>query len=168
VDAEVNGLVNDAIQFVNKSPVRETTQGFTDNLITSGKGKLVLNLKIPLQNLDASQYKGVYQITNGRMESPEIPALTQINGNLEFTENSLTAKNIKAYAFGSPLTFNLSSGKDKAIRVGARGKLSEESIKQLLREQNLNNITTYIQGGTEWTGRILIQNQRSTSACAQI
>lgn len=160
VDAEVNGLVNDAIQFVNKSPVRETTQGFTDNLITSGKGKLVLNLKIPLQNLDASQYKGVYQISNGRMESPEIPALTQINGNLEFTENSLTAKNIKAYAFGSPLTFNLSSGKEKAIRVGARGKLSEESIKQLLREQNLNNITTYIQGGTEWTGRILIQKPK--------
>lgn len=160
IDAEVSGSVNDAIQFVNKSPVHETTQGFTDNLITGGKGKLALNLKIPLQNLEASQYKGLYQIINGRMESSDIPTLSQINGNLEFTETSLTAKNIKAYAFGSPLTFNLGSGKDKAIRIGARGKLNEESIKQLLREQNLNNLAAYIQGSTDWSGRILIQKPK--------
>ncbi len=160
VDAEVVGLVSDGIHFVNKSPVRETTQGFTEHLITSGKGKLLLNLKIPLQNLEGSQYKGLYQITNGRMESPDIPVLSQINGNLEFTESSLTAKNIKAYAMGAPLTFNLISGKDKAIRVGARGKLSEDAIKQLLREQNLHQLTSYISGGTEWTGRILIQKPK--------
>jgi uncharacterized protein (TIGR02099 family) len=160
VDAEIVGLVSDAINFVNKSPVRETTQGFTDNLITSGSGKLNLNLKIPLQDLDASKYKGIYQISNGRMESAGIPTLSQINGNLEFTESSLTAKNIKAYAYGSPLAFNLNSGKDKAIRVGARGKLSEDSIKLLLREQNLSKMSSYISGGTDWAGHITIQKPR--------
>ncbi|MEK9826110.1 MAG: DUF3971 domain-containing protein, partial [Methylotenera sp.] len=66
VEAEVAGLVSDGIQFVNKSPVRDTTQGFTDNLSTAGRGKLNLSLKIPLQNLEASQYKGLYQISNGQ------------------------------------------------------------------------------------------------------
>lgn len=160
VEAEVAGQVSDGIQFVNKSPVRETTQGFTDNLTTAGTGKLNLSLKIPLQNLDASQYKGLYQIANGKLESPDIPALSQINGNLEFTETSLSAKNIKAYAFGSPLTFNLSSGKDKAIRVGARGKLTEDSLRQLLREQNMNGLSSYVSGSVDWTGRILIQKPR--------
>jgi len=160
VEAEVVGSVSDGIQFVNKSPVRDTTQGFTDHLSTAGRGKLNLNLKIPLQNLEASQYKGLYQIANGQLESPDIPALTQINGNLEFTETSLNAKNIRAVAFGSPLTFNLSSGKDKAIRVDARGKLSEETLRQMLREQNLNKLSSYVSGSTEWTGRILIQKPR--------
>jgi uncharacterized protein (TIGR02099 family) len=160
VDADVIGSVGDGVNFVNKSPVRDATQGFTDNLITSGSGKLTLNLKIPLEDLDASKYKGLYQITNGRMESSGMPALSQINGNLEFTENSLTAKNIKAYAFGSPLAFNLNSGKDKIIRVAARGKLSEDSIKQLLREQNLSKVSGYISGGTDWAGNIMIQKPR--------
>lgn len=160
VDAEVIGLISDAIHFVNKSPVRETTQGFTDKLVTSGSGKLRLNLKIPLQDLDASKYKGLYQINNGRMESAGIPTLSQINGNLEFTESSLFAKNIKAFVFGSPLAFNINSGKDKAIRIAARGKLGEDSIKQLLREQNLSKLSSYISGSTDWAGNVMIQKPR--------
>jgi uncharacterized protein (TIGR02099 family) len=159
-DAEVAGLVSDTINFINKSPVHEITQGFTDNLVTSGNGKLRLHLNIPLQDLDASKYKGTYQISNGRMHSADIPVLSQINGNLEFTESSLSAKNIKASALGSPLVFNLNSGKDKAIRIAARGKLSEDSMQQLLREQNLSKLSNYISGGTDWVGNIMIQKPR--------
>jgi len=160
VDSEVSGPVSEGVNFVNKSPVLEVTQGFTEDLKTSGNGKLNLSLMIPMQNLDAAKYKGLYQISNGRMESSDIPALSQINGALEFTESSLTAKNIKANAFGSPLAFNLSSGKDKAIRVAARGKLSSDSLKQLLKDQNLAKISNYISGNADWIGNILIQKPR--------
>lgn len=160
IDAEVTGPVSEGIHFVNKSPVLEVTQGFTDGLVTGGNGKLNLSLKIPMQNLEASTYKGTYQIMNGRMESTEIPTLTQINGNLEFTESNLVAKNIKAYAFGSPLAFNLVSGKDKSIRIGAAGKLSDDGLKQLLRDQNLSKLSSYINGNADWSGNILIQKPR--------
>ena len=158
--SELTGPVSEAIKFVNKSPVLEVTQGFTEDLKTSGNGKLSLGLTIPMQNLDAAKYKGLYQITNGSLESASIPALSQINGLLEFTESSLSAKNIKAYAFGSPLAFNLNSGKDKSIRVAAKGRLSEDSLKLLLKNQNFEKISNYISGGTEWTGNILIQKPR--------
>jgi len=157
VESELTGPVSEGINFVNKSPVLEITQGFTEDLKTSGTGKLNLGLKIPLQNLEASKYKGLYQITNGKMENGDIPALSQINGNLEFTESSLTAKNIKASAFGSPLTFNLSSGKDKSIHIAARGRLSDDSLKQLFKEQNFAKGASYISGNTDWVGDILIQ-----------
>ncbi len=157
ITSEVTGPVSEGINFVNKSPVLEVTQGFTESLKTSGSGKLSLGLMIPMQNLDAAKYKGLYQITNGSMESANIPALSQINGLLEFTESSLAARNIKAYAFGSPLAFNLSSGKDKTIRVAARGRLSEDGLKQLFREQSFEKVSNYISGSTEWTGNILIQ-----------
>ena len=160
ITSEVTGPVSEGINFVNKSPVLEMTQGFTDGLKTSGSGKLSLGLMIPMQNLEAAKYKGLYQVTNGSMENPNIPVLSQINGLLEFTESSLTAKNIKAYAFGSPLAFNLSSGKDKVIHVAAKGRLSEDSLKQLFREQNYDKISNYISGSTEWTGNILIQKPR--------
>ena len=152
VVSELKGPVVEGINFVNKSPVAKVTQGFTDDLKTSGSAKLDLGLKIPLNNADATLIKGAYQITNGSMESQAIPALSQMNGLLEFTESSLSAKNIKASAFGAPLVFNLNSGKDKVIRVTARGKLNDEVIKQ-----TLGKGANYISGSTDWVGDILIQ-----------
>jgi uncharacterized protein (TIGR02099 family) len=160
IDSEVTGPVSEGVNFVNKSPVLEVTQGFTEDLKTSGNGKLNLSLMIPMQDLDAAKYKGLYQISNGRMESASIPTLSQINGALEFTESSLSAKNIKASAFGSPLAFNLNSGKDKSIRVAARGRLSSDSLKQLLKDQNLAKVSNYISGNADWIGNILIQKPR--------
>lgn len=157
IESEIQGPVSEGINFVNKSPVHEITQGFTDNLKTSGKGKLNLGLKIPMQDIEASKYKGLYQITNGTMASEDIPALSNINGALEFTESSLTAKNIKATAFSSPVAFNLISGKDKSIRVAIRGKLNDEGLKQIFKEQNFTKASQYISGNTDWVGEILIQ-----------
>ncbi len=160
IESEVHGPVNEGINFVNKSPVREVTQGFTDDLKTSGIGKLNLGLKIPMQDLEAAKYKGAYQITNGMMASESIPTLSKINGLLEFTESSLSAKNIKAYVFASPVAFNLASAKDKSIRIAARGKLSDDGIKQMFKEQNLAAATQYINGNAEWVGDILVQKPR--------
>lgn len=155
--SELKGQVVDGIKFVNNSPVVTLTQGFTDNLKTSGQAKLNLSLKIPLNDIERAEYKGAYQITNGAMESPDIPAISRINGLLEFTENSLTAKNIKATAFGAPLAFNLASGKDKVIRVNAKGRLTDDAIKQFFMSQNLAKGSNYINGNTDWSGDITIQ-----------
>lgn len=155
IDSELKGNIEEAIKFVNNSPVVEVTQGFTEDLKTSGSGKLILGLKIPMQNLEAAQYKGLYQINNGSMESPHTPTLTEVNGNLEFTENSLSAKNIKATTLGAPLTFNLNSGKDKVIRIAAKGKLNDAMLKKALGKG-----ADYISGNTDWTGKISIQKPR--------
>lgn len=150
--SELKGSVTEGLHFVNKSPVALLTQGFTDDLKTNGTAKLNLSLKIPLNNADAAIIKGGYQITNGSIESAAIPALSQINGLLEFTEASLTASNVKASVLGSPLVFNLNSGKDKIIRVTARGKLNDELLKQ-----TLGKGANYITGNADWVGDILIQ-----------
>ncbi|MEO6118003.1 MAG: YhdP family protein, partial [Methylotenera sp.] len=157
VVGELKGPVVEGINFVNNSPVRELTQGFTDDLKTSGLGNLSLGLKIPLNEIERSQYKGAYLITNGAMQSDDIPALSRINGLLEFTENSLSAKNIKASAFGAPLIFNLASGKDKVIRVAAKGKLTDDALKQIFTTQNMSKGTNYISGSADWLGDITIQ-----------
>lgn len=155
--SELKGPIDEGVKFVNQSPVVDVTQGFTKDLKTSGQGKLNLSLKIPMQNLEAAQYKGLYQIVNGSLANENIPTLSQVSGLLEFTESSLTAKNIKANAFGAPLTLSLSSGKDKVIRINAQGKLNDEAIKK-----NLGKGSDFISGSTNWTGKILIQKPRVT------
>ena len=162
IESELKGPISEGIKFVNKSPVLDVTLGFTEDLKTSGQGKLNLGLKIPMQNIEAAQYKGLYQITNGTMDSESIPTLTNVNGLLAFTESSLMAKNITANAFGSPVTVNLNSGKDKIIRATAKGRLNDEAIRQALLDQDPTNRTwvkgaNYISGSTDWVSDITIQ-----------
>lgn len=162
IESELKGPTAEAIKFVNKSPVSSVTLGFTDDLKTSGQGKLNLGLKIPLQDLNSAQYKGLYQITNGSMDSASIPTLTSINGALAFTESSLSAKNINASAFGSPVVVNIDSGKDKVVHVTAKGRLNDEAIKQALLEHDPVNRSwakgaNYISGSTDWVSDITIQ-----------
>ncbi len=162
IDSELNGSVENGIQFVNKSPVVHVTQGFTEDLKTNGQGNLILGLKIPLHDVEAAQYTGLYQITNGRMEADSIPTLTNINGALSFTENNLTAKNITASAFGTPVNIDLKTAKDKTIFVSAKGKINDAAIKQVLASQASDNpalakAANYLTGSTDWSSEITIQ-----------
>lgn len=167
IESDLAGPVAEGVKFVNKSPVADVTLGFTKDLKTSGQGKLNLALKIPMQDLDSAQYKGLYQITNGSMDNDSIPALTKINGTLAFTESSLNAKNISANTLASPMTLNLNAGKDKIVRVEAKGKLSNETIKQALLNQDEANrnwakISNYISGSANWVSEIVIQKPMVT------
>ena len=167
IDSVLHGTVKDGIKFVNQSPVAEVTQGFTEDLKTSGQGKLVLSLIIPVQNLEAAQYKGAYQISNGSMAAQNIPTLTHINGLINFTESNLSAKNIKTRLFGSPAFLSLNTAKDKTIQVAAKGKMNAASIKQMIFELTANHKKTgnalltktanYLAGSADWAANITIQ-----------
>ncbi len=154
--SEVEGPVAEGIKFVNESPVKLVTQGFTDDLKTAGNGKLNLELNIPMEDLDTAKYKGVYKISNGTIFANTdvgLPELAKLNGNLSFTENSLTAQNITTEILGGPAQFSLKTGADKIIRVSANGKLNDAGIKKL----TANTLVNRIQGTAAWTGEITIK-----------
>ena len=153
--SEVEGSVADGIKFVNESPVKLVTQGFTDNLKTAGQGKLNLELKIPMQNLDAAKYKGVYKISNGTIfanTDEGLPELSKLNGVLNFTENSLTTQNVSTEILGGPAQFNLRTGADKVLYVTANGRISDVGIKKLAS----NAFIDTMQGSADWAGEITI------------
>ena len=154
--SEVEGSVTDGIKFVNESPVKLVTQGFTDNLKTAGQGKLNLELMIPMQNLDASKYKGVYKISNGTIftnAAEGLPELSKLNGVLNFTENSLTTQNVSTEILGGATHFSLRTGADKVLYVKAKGRISDVGIKKLAS----NAFIDAMQGSADWAGEITIK-----------
>lgn len=152
ITAKATGPVSEGVLFVNKSPVAEVTQGFTNTVKTTGNGELDLDLKIPMNRLDDALFKGHYQINNASLLSDDLPELTQINGALEFTESSLNVNNLKAMSYGAPFTLNINSGKDKLVRVNAKGKLTPELFKQFL-----PNSEHYFAGSSDFSTDIVIQ-----------
>ena len=156
ITSEVEGSVVDGVKFVNESPVKLVTLGFTDDLKTAGNGKLNLELKIPMQHLEASKYKGAYKISDGTIYANAdvgLPELSKINGVLNFTENSLNTQNVESEILGGPAKLSLRTGSDKIIHVSASGHISDAGIKKVV----ANALTEALQGSTDWTGDITIK-----------
>ena len=153
---EVEVPVADGVKFVNESPVKLVTLGFTDDLKTAGNGKLHLELKIPMEHLEAAKYIGAYTISNGTIFANAdigLPELSKINGVLNFTESSLNAQNVSTEILGGPAKLSLTTGSDKIIHVNAGGRINDTGIKKLAS----NVLTSALQGSTDWTGDITIK-----------
>ena len=156
ITSEVDSPAADGIKFVNQSPVKLVTQGFTDDLKVAGNGRLSLQLKIPMQHLEASQYKGSYKINNGTIFANadiNLPDLAKLNGTLNFTESSLSAQNISTEVLGNAALFSLKTGADKVLHINASGRISDANIKKL----TSNALTDSMQGSADWTGEISIK-----------
>ncbi len=156
ITSEVEGTVADGLKFVNESPVKLVTQGFTDTLKTAGNGKLLLDLKIPMQDVDAAKFKGAYKVTNGTIYANSdagLPELNKLNGTLNFTESSLSAQNINTEILGGPAQFSLKTGADKVIRITANGRINDAGIKKL----TSNILVDSLQGSADWAGEIIIK-----------
>lgn len=157
ITGTAEGQVNDAIRFVNNSPVFKLTDGFTNDMRANGLGRLELQLRIPLTNIDASSVKGSYQILNAGLSAPALPDLSGINGKLDFTESSISAKNINVDVYGGPARIDINSGENRLVRVTARGTISDAGIRRAL-GSNLGNL---VNGSTEWFGDISIRPQQA-------
>jgi len=156
INSEVDSTAADGIRFVNESPVKQVTQGFTEGLKATGTAKLNLELKIPMQDLEAAKYKGMYKITNGTLFANTdvgMPEISKVNGVLNFTEKSLSAQNISAEILGGPTRFSLNTGSDKIIRVTATGRISDTGIKKVVS----NALTNTLKGSADWSGNITIK-----------
>ena len=156
ISSEVHGSVVDGIKYVNESPIKEVTLGFTDGLKTAGNGKLLLDLKIPMQDLEAAKYKGAYKISDGTIFANAdvgLPELSKINGMLNFTESSFSTQNVATEILGGPAKLSMHTGSDKIIYVNASGHISDAGIKKVL----ANTFTDALQGSADWAGDITIK-----------
>lgn len=149
------GTVSDGVKYINSSPIREITEGFTDDLQTTGNGKLSLELHIPLDNTDATKVKGSYTIINGSMASKNIPEFTRINGKIDFNETALRAQNVNTWLYGGPAILNLTTGKDHLIRIAARGRATDAGLKQAFGP----GLADRVSGSSDWYTDLTVQNQ---------
>jgi len=156
VKAAATGTVEQGVKFVNTSPVRQVTMGFTDFLKTTGNAELKLALQVPLNDVDASQFQGDYNIKNGHIAAnPQIamPEMSNINGHLKFNEKGLQAQGIQLSMFDNPASVSLSTRSDKSVIIQGSGRITDAALKKL----DNNPITRALHGTTDWKSNLLIQ-----------
>ena len=148
--------VAEGIKFINASPVKQVTLGFTDDLETAGTGKLKLDLNIPLKDINSTTFSGNVDIQNGTIyANPRmgIPEINQIVGVLSFNESALTAKAINAQILDGPAVLNIASKADKTIEINANGTAQHTGLQSAFP----STVTDALSGSAQWSADIIIK-----------
>lgn len=121
VEGEANGPLQDFIRFANFSPVGERLRGFTDSLTGTGSTRLGLKLHIPLRHSHDTTVTGRLAFLNDTLFPTGLPRVDQVRGEIDFTQDSLAARNITAQFLGGPLSVDTLT-QNGLVRILARGR----------------------------------------------
>jgi uncharacterized protein (TIGR02099 family) len=145
-----------ALEFIHASPVRGYLDGFTDDIVARGNGRLSLKLDIPLSSSQPVKVAGSYHFVDSEIDfGKNLPTLRKTSGDLLFTESSVSSKNIVTQILGGPARLAVESGEGGAINV----KLGGKANLAVLRELNPHPLLGKLSGDPAWNIEIGVHNK---------
>ncbi|HEY5994930.1 MAG TPA: YhdP family protein [Gallionellaceae bacterium] len=155
VRGEAAGETARALEYIRKSPVRAILGGFTDDATALGDGELKLRLDIPLLGGRPVKVDGSYRLKGGDIDlGSGIPLLQHISGELQFTESSVSSRNLALTTLGGPAALEVkSAGNAKVITVNASGNANMDA----LREVSPHPLLRYLHGVSPWNLAVTVQ-----------
>jgi uncharacterized protein (TIGR02099 family) len=123
VSGTARGATADFLKFVEQSPVRRITAGFTAPFRASGQGKLSLRLELPLKDLPNTRVAGEYEFDgNDLVVSAQLPPIEAAAGKVSFTESTFSVHGVQGRLFGGPVAVSGATQDDGTVQVVARGE----------------------------------------------
>lgn len=146
----VNGL-----NFIHASPLEKTIGKMFNGLDLRGPVTLKLGLTVPLSEPDKTQVKGVVTLKAAEMKlQPWDLVISNLKGQLAFTETGMDAKEIQGTLFNKPLTLSLTTvqqTKDTSfVQAGFTTHLGMENLEKWLKIP----FSSYAEGWAEVRGEI--------------
>src|SRR6266850_2159021 len=128
---KADGNTGDFLKFIDATPVKRMTGGFTEQMSAVGKGKLHLKLELPIGNLAAIKVAGEYQFANNSIIlHPQLPPVERATGKVSFTESTLTVNDVRGRLFGGPLAVSGGSRPGGGgIEVVAKGEATLAGVR---------------------------------------
>lgn len=100
---QTSGTVPAYLALAANSPLGGLLDGALDEARGTGDWRVGLKLKVPLLNADDTQVQGnILFAGNTFTFMPEMPLLSQMHGDLDFSEKGVEAKDLKAQFLGGP------------------------------------------------------------------
>ena len=156
VEGKAKGPTAAFLRFIESSPVGERIDHFTEDMHATGAGELDLKLTLPLRHMDTTQVAGGYRFDGNKViVAAGIPPLDDVRGRIEFTEQALTAKDIRARALGGPLSVDVRTQNEGLVAVDMRGEIGIHS----LRQQMPSPLFDYLSGSARWEGSIRVKKK---------
>ncbi|MGA7180954.1 MAG: YhdP family protein [Thiobacillaceae bacterium] len=152
VKGEANGPLSDFVRFANFSPVSDRIDNLTDEMSGSGDMALALNIKVPLRHSLDTTIAGRLSFNNDTVfPGPDMPRLEQVRGQLDFTEQKVSADRISAHVLGGPAVITARSQDSKA-HVFGQGVFTATALETWLGKP----VSHLLTGQAGWKGEITL------------
>lgn len=158
VKGHADGPTSEFLKFIERSPVAERIDHFTESMRASGAGHLELGLRIPLDEtrLAESKIEGAFVFKNNEVTvDAALPPIRQVNGSLKFTGNDLRVPEISGTLFGGPLKIKGGTQKDGRVSIAASGTAN---FAQLHKQVN-SPLIARLSGVVPYRGEVLINKR---------
>jgi len=132
VSGQADGPTSEFIKYIESSPVQRMIGGATEGMIAAGRGKLRLNLDLPLADLPRSKIAGDYEFAaNDLIVHAQLPPIERASGKLSFTESALGVHDVTGRMFGGAVKINGGTRPDKSIEIVAAGEATIVGLRRL-------------------------------------
>ncbi|MCP1404381.1 YhdP family protein [Achromobacter insolitus] len=138
---ETAGTVPAYLALAANSPLGELLDGALDEARGTGDWRVGLKLKVPLLNTDDTEVQGnILFAGNTFTFMPEMPLLSQMHGDLAFSEKGVEAKDLRAQFLGGPARiFGRLAQSTDALRF--EGTLAGPALTQLSNTPSMSRFT---------------------------
>ncbi len=128
----VRGPAQDALAFVNRSPVRGMVAGSLVAARATGSVELGLELTLPLEDMDATRVRGQVRLAGNDLQiTPDTPRLQGVQASLQFTESGFEVSSASARLLGGPVRFSgrlLDEGARARVVFRGQGQVTAEAL----------------------------------------
>ena len=162
VQAHLAGPVNQALVFVNTSPLAAMTSNVLAKTVASGPADYRLRLSLPLNDINNTTVQGSVTLPGNDVQfTPETPPLTRLKGLVTFTEAEFNVPSAQAQMLGGDVRFEggmkpagPAAAPDAELEAGtvfkAQGTATAEALRQAKNlglasrlAQNATGVTAY-------------------------
>jgi len=163
VKGAAEGDASEMVALIQKSPLGPRTGELLKNTTISGKGRLQLDMTLPMKQEDLSRIKmaGRFQFMNNRIDFGRyVPDLEKISGAIDFTESSMAFDKLHAQALGGPVEIYTMPLPDGSLRITANGRANFDRLQPDAATEPTSLLqlwARFLKGGTDWQAMMDIE-----------
>ena len=162
---DVSGVALGALQgmlaYVNTTPVLGWIDGLTEQARASGNARLVLKLQLPLTSTGVATVQGNVRFSGNEVQPWRAwPAVQQVAGELNFSDQGIQVPAIQGIFLGSPLALSGGTQRDGTTQIRLEGSIGGDAISRMVTTPAVKRVTKKISGSTRYTANLRFRNQR--------
>lgn len=158
LQARVLGSATDALQFVNRSPLRDMTEGALAQARANGSTEVPFTLRLPLNNLDATRIQGQVKLARNDLRlTPDTPWLLATTGQVDFDEQGFRVSQASTRTLGGELRFSGGTQRQDnkvSVRFQGQGQATADGLRSLADSTGWGALAQRLQGSTGYRAQL--------------